>query len=764
MLRRWAPYLVAVFAAVMSVIGLLPRPASGAPATTADYVIIAGAPGLRWDDINPTDTPTLWRLAETGSIGSLSVRSAHRPTCPGDGWLTLGAGNYAQFNGGRTEGACPALSVGIDHPTPGASFLSATEKQRINVNQDLPWGAQPGALAESMRCTTTIGPGAALAAARPFGRIDRYSETLPREAAATLAGCALAVVDLGTVAGSRTARTLAAREADARLAAVVTARPQRSLVLVAGVSDTGANPRLHTVIAQGPGYTHGLLTSASTGRPGYVQLTDLAPTTLAALGRGVPYKIFPGAPALPTGSRPAPLQGAVDRLVDADREANAQRPVAGDFFAILTFCELMLFVAAIPLLRRARRPAGPYTPPPNPAWYERGVEILLVAAALAIPAALVAGMVPWWRSPVPGLVFAAVTLAGVAVATVLVRWSRFGRRVLGPLGGVAALAAVVITADLLTGSRLQLNSVIGYSALAGVQYAGVAAVALGVFIAGLLVSAGCLAQNVIRQWRPVVMAVIGGLGVILVGSPYFGADAAGAVALTAGLCVAAAMSTGGWLTFPRVAWALLAGVAVTTAFALFDVRRPANQRGSVGRFLGHINDGTSGLVLNPIKSDNVVVVLTCPLTLMLVGSAVMLFFALMRPWGGLKRLFGLFPAVRAGLAGTAVATLAAGPMEGVGFNVAGGAVATVLPLAVLAALRVLRHADERTPAVTVDPSATTIGGGAPGGGPGGGVAGGSVPGGGGPGDRAPKAVVVPAESRPAPTPPAPRSTAETAPA
>jgi hypothetical protein len=64
--------------------------------------------------------------------------------------------------------------------------------------------------------------------------------------------------------------------------------------------------------------------------------------------------------------------------------------------------------------------------------------------------------------------------------------------------------------------------------------------------------------------------------------------------------------------------------------------------------------------------------------------------------------------VRAGLAGTAVAALVAGPMEGVGFNVAGGAVATVLPLAILAALRVQRHADERTPAITVtiDPSAT----------------------------------------------------------
>jgi hypothetical protein len=267
---------------------------------------------------------------------------------------------------------------------------------------------------------------------------------------------------------------------------------------------------------------------------------------------------------------------------------------------------------------------------------------------------------------------------------------------------------VAVALDVLTGSRLQLNSVVGYSAVTGAQYSGLATVGLGVFAAGVLVAAGCVAQHVHRQWRPVVVAVLGGAAVLVVGSPYLGSDAAGAVALTAGVCVAAAMSTGGWLTFPRVAWALMAGIAVTSGFALLDVQRPVGQRGSVGRFLGHLNDGTGRVVIQPLDSDNVVVMATSPLTLLVFGAGALLFFALLRPWGGLKRLFGLYPAVRAGLAGTAVATLIAGPMEGVGFNIAGAAAATVLPLTVLAALRVLRHADERTPAVTVDPTGSAV--------------------------------------------------------
>src|SRR4051812_41844137 len=94
--RSIGPYLVVVLAAVGSLLGLAPRPVAGTSAEPADYVVVAGAAGLRWDDVNPVDTPALWDLAQRGSVGALSVRSGHRPTCPGDGWSTLGAGNFSR--------------------------------------------------------------------------------------------------------------------------------------------------------------------------------------------------------------------------------------------------------------------------------------------------------------------------------------------------------------------------------------------------------------------------------------------------------------------------------------------------------------------------------------------------------------------------------------------------------------------------------------------------------------------------------------------
>src|SRR6185295_2759704 len=139
----------------------------------------------------------------------------------------------------------------------------------------------------------------------------------------------------------------------------------------------------------------------------------------------------------------------------------------------------------------------------------------------------------------------------------------------------SAVCALTVASDVMTGSRLQLNGVAGYSAANGVRAAGLGPIGLGVLIVGVLLGAGCVAQwTPQRSWRPMVVAVIAALGVIVVGSPVLGADPGGAVALTAGGCIAAAIASGGWLSFARLAWALLAGFSVLVGFAALDVRRP----------------------------------------------------------------------------------------------------------------------------------------------------------------------------------------------
>src|SRR3954469_20671628 len=143
MARRVLAVLAAAVVAGLGVFGLVSRPPTGAPTEHSDYVVVAGAAGLRWDDVNEVDTPTLWRLAQQGSIGALSVRSAAEPTCPADGWLTLGAGNLARRNQAPVAGRGPPLAAPLTRPD---SIGAALPDQAVVVqkNKDLPYGAQPG--------------------------------------------------------------------------------------------------------------------------------------------------------------------------------------------------------------------------------------------------------------------------------------------------------------------------------------------------------------------------------------------------------------------------------------------------------------------------------------------------------------------------------------------------------------------------------------------------------------------------------------------
>ncbi len=723
--RRPAPLGVlgvALGLTLLALLGLalpgLSRPAAAAPAAApteddeADYVIIAGAAGLRWDDIDADRTPNLWRLAERGSIGSLSTRSAHVPTCPADGWLTLGAGNYADRTGIGEEPAdrdpqqdpdlaeqCPKLDVPIEQPDAFGAFLpdqdAVVERQR-----ELPYGTVPGALAESVRCTAAVGEGAAVAAARSFGRVDRYHPALPAAAQArkALSECLLSIVDLGAIDGRTPQQRLKqAAAVDKLLGQVLAARPKNSTLLVAGVADTDRSSRLHAVIADGPGWQGGYLTSATTSRAGYLQLVDLAPTALDLLGREQPKKIMAGHPAVLADGRPADLGQATAAGADADRRAAAARNVSAWFFWLLALVQIALFAAVVPLLRRSYRHAGPTGPKAPPQRLVSLLEVLLTGASLALPAALIAGIVPWWRFGRRGLIFGLVTAGITLLLTfVTVRLPLFRTRTLGPVGMVAAIAATVVGADLLTGARLQLNGVAGYSALEGTRYSGIGMVGMGVFFAGVLLTAGTLCYLVPQRNRPLLVAAIGAAGVLLVGIPALGADAGGAVALTAGVCLTAALCPGGFLKFRRLAWAVAAGAVVTVVFALVDVRQPVEQQGSLGRFLTQLSDGTSGLTLSRLGGANRVALVTSPLTVLALVSAVFLWVVLMRPWGGLKRLYGIYPPIRAAVAGIILASIVGGLLGGAALNVAGAAAAIAVPVLTLGAMRVLGHAADRT--------------------------------------------------------------------
>lgn len=709
MTRRLAPVVVAIAVLVVGAIVIAPRLPAPAPPPSTDYMIVIGVPGLRWDDIDATRTPALWRLAETGAIGALSTRSARSLTCPVDGWLTLGAGNrvrdaVAERRPGAAPvgesrpldpGSCGGALPGAEPQAGGGARIDA-QRAIVEHNQKLPYGGRPGALPEALRCTVAIGPGAAVAAARPSGRVDQYRAAPPAQPAQLthlLDECVLSVVDAGTIPA--TGRDAALRAADATVARVVAARPPHSVVLVAGVSDTGSPARLHVAIAHGAGIGPAWLTSPSTGRSGFVQVSDVAATVLHGLGTPRSRWIV-GQPFQADQPRSADLRTSIDELIDSDLRAGVSRRASDWFVLVLVLVQITLFVAAVPVLRRARRGAGPAGPPPLPRVLVKGLETAAVAVSLLMPAALVTNAVPWWRADQPGLVFIGCLAALVAVATAAIVRGPLHAGSLRTMVAVATLVAGVVGLDVITGARLQIDGVAGYSSLEGGRYSGLGSLSFGMFAAGALLAAGGFAQRAPTRWRTSVVAGIGAAAVALVGSPYLGADAGGAIALTTGACVAAAIAAGGWLTISRLLWATLAGFVVTSGFALLDLGRPETDRGHLGRFLVSLGDGSAGTALQRTGQANVVTLANSWLTWLVVAGVLFVGLVLLRPTGGLKRVFGLYPAVRAGLIGLAAAAAIGGVVDGAGVLVAGAAVATAVPLAIVASLRVLTRADERS--------------------------------------------------------------------
>jgi len=99
------------------------------------------------------------------------------------------------------------------------------------------------------------------------------------------------------------------------------------------------------------------------------------------------------------------------------------------------------------------------------------------------------------------------------------------------------------------------------------------------------------------------MVLVGGIGVVLVGSPYLGANAGGAVAMTAGSA---------WPPREHRRFLTFAGWPGRSSRGRGHHRvraarpgRPADDRGSLGRFLAKAQDGTGGAAIHRAIVANV---------------------------------------------------------------------------------------------------------------------------------------------------------------
>jgi hypothetical protein len=591
--------LLAVLAAVFSASTASAQTTASAP---VPHVVVVGISGLRWSDVSPAATPTLWRLAGQGSVGSLVDYAVLPLTCPADAWLTLNAGARAQAD--HTNAACGAFPAVVPAGT-GAVVpaMGSLETYNNQFHNNPSWGLLAQ---QTPGCATAVGPGAALALADRTGHVASYLPSAAELTAGVLARCPLTVVDLGNLGYAERSSVLASM--DSELAHIAADLPAGSTLLVTAPGATTKPPHLQLALVSGPGYRAGLLNAASTRQPGLVVLTDLTPTVLGWLGGPGSASTVPAdavGAQITRGDRGAAhsrLAPTVRSLVGRDTAEQVWRSTHEEFFWAYALADGVV-LAAIGLAcwgaaEDKRRQRARW-------WRVAGVF------AAAVPAAtFLANLVPWMLSthPAAALYGVAVGLAIViALAALLGPWRH---NPFAPFGVICLFTLLVLATDVMTGSRLQLEAPFGLSVLEAGRFYGIGNEALGIYGITALYAAAWLAQ-VARRRVPssrslpvVVVAIVAVFAVFASGWPGFGGKVGGTIAMVPCFALLLMIVAGIRLNWRRVLLVLVSGLALFAVFALINYFVPITGKSDIGSFAGSTLHGHSGgLLLRKINSN-----------------------------------------------------------------------------------------------------------------------------------------------------------------
>ena len=315
----------------------------------------------------------LLAFAQRGEPMNLSVRTPADRTCPADAWLTLGRGRRASAV--EAAASCAGPTAAIPRSTPLVGALG----QDVSVQ--------------------AVGPGTQLATGAPGGSANRPAPVAPSVADALVADADLTIVDTASAASTDTERIAALDEALRMVQEQ--SRPGTRIIVASLADDEAPGPQVAVLPAgtrSARGTSGGLVVGDSTHQAGLVQLTDLTPTLVSALG-GRRDPAFDGhALTLPeTGRAGVATAGAgaatgdarISRLADDALHARASQATVMRAGALLMGLAVALLVWAAVALRApkaSRREA-----------LRRRVTWVAVYLSGLPTALLLVNAAPWWR-------------------------------------------------------------------------------------------------------------------------------------------------------------------------------------------------------------------------------------------------------------------------------------------------------------------------------------------------------------------------------
>lgn len=619
----------------------LAQPTQTAGQPQSQPVIFVGVSGLEHEDLDRWRTPHLWSLVENGSIGTMTPRSVRSTSCPADGWLAVSSGRRAAD---ESAAQCRALQP------PLSGWTADWDVYQEKVAHDR-YDADLGALAAAVPELHAIGPGAAIAAAESDGRVRSY-ESLDADLGDQVRTAAehhpLVLIDLGNVRTPGYSIT----ELDDHLGDIRAAYDEHAaggaqpLLMVASIADGWTeSSSMQFAAIQRPGEQPGILTSPSTKQPGLIQTTDIMPTLVRATGAQTDANLA-GAP-ITAASAPASAGDRYQLMLDRQVAVATQAAMSVWFYPV--FAGLMAALLAVATLVGRR------------AW-PRVINPLraggLFFAAIPVSTYLV-NVIPWERSTSPDVAMLAA-LAGWALALTLAGllgpWKRF---TLGPLTFVAVATVFVLAGDVITGSHLQMSTLLGEPLLIASRFYGIGNSALALFLTALVFALITACSLIANRWvRLSIVLVTMVLACLLLATPGLGTKFGSVPALVVGLGVLALAAAEIRASIKRLALIVGTTAGIMIAVLVIDWLRPADDRTHFGRFFASIISGEAGAVLMRKIGMNIDILTQSWMTLLLPLIIAGVFWAAIAPGRfripALPRLYARFPYLRMGMISLAV--------------------------------------------------------------------------------------------------------------
>jgi hypothetical protein len=682
--------------------------AAGDDEPEASRVLLFSLPHVNWEDLSRYELPNLERLLDESGIADLTTRADERATRLGDGYLTLGAGTRA-VGDPTTDGD----NLGVDEQfgderagdvftqrtgrTSRGEIVSLASPRIFETNTDLLYDAEIGALTDALTeagdSRAVIGNGDGRQPDTPpsptisilrrqvalglmssrgtasSGRVDDellrgdpsapYGVRLDEDAVAAAfervwRDDSVVLVEASDLVRADAYRPFATpvhrevmkrqglRRSDRLLGRLLEAVDlDRHAVIIFGPAHSSLTITTTVLGVHAPGMEPGLLRSATTRRSGFVQLIDLAPTILDL--RGIERPGSMEGRAAEVGREGGSATERRDLLIREDAAAVFRDERVGQVQVAFVVFAIAIVVAAVYVLGR-----------PRPAWAAQLLGRVALCTLAFVPATFLARLLPIHDAGV------VVYWAFLVIVSFALGWlyHRAGRD--DPADGLLLaflVTIVLLVVDVLVGTPLSFNSVLGYSPTVAGRFAGFSNpsyAALGV--SGAL-GAPLLARRIGGQ-RGIRCAIALLLVIIVVdGAPFWGSDVGGILSLVPAYGIIAVMLLGWRLRWSTVGWCVVGLVVALAGATALDLSRAPERRTHLGRLVERIEDQGFGdfvVILQRKLADNLATLTHSVWGLILPLALLFALWLVRRARPRIAAVLASLPELRAGFVGSAV--------------------------------------------------------------------------------------------------------------